>query len=137
MKSYPTIRDVVCIAVFRNKKVLVVKTEFSGDMYYFLGGTRERGESDIDCLMREVKEEANVEVIKESLIHLKTFDARAHGRENTIVRMHLYKGNIIGTPLPTNEITDIEYIDSSIEETVKTPLAKIVLKWLLDNKYIG
>ena len=67
MSQKPTVRDVVCIAVFRNKKVLVVKTQFSGDMYYFLGGTREMGESDIDCLIREVREEASVDTVKESL----------------------------------------------------------------------
>ena len=130
------VRDVVCIAVFKEKKVLVVNTKFSGELYYFLGGTRETDETDIECLMREVKEEANVEVDSNSLIFLRTFEAEAHGRKNTTVQMHLYNGSLIGKPKPSNEITRIQFINSTIKDTLKTPLAHIVLNWLKDKNYI-
>jgi 8-oxo-dGTP diphosphatase len=80
------------------------------DTYYIPGGKREPGETDVQAVTREVKEELNVDLLPESLVHYGTFEAQAHGKPpGTIVRMTCYTGSFTGTPAPTSEIQDIAY----------------------------
>jgi 8-oxo-dGTP diphosphatase len=127
--SQRIIQKVGC-AVFKDYKVLMVETDFGGDAYYFLGGTVEPGESDIECLVREVKEEAAVKVVPESIKFLGQFTAPAHGRESALVVMRLYSGELIGDVKASDEVTGIVYCDSTLEDKHHTLLSKIVFPWL-------
>jgi 8-oxo-dGTP diphosphatase len=120
----------VGLAVFQNQQVLMVKTDFGKDAYYFLGGTVEANETDIECLEREVKEEANTTVVNETVTFLGEFTATAHGRENTLVTMRLYGGKLISEPQPSSEVTGIVYCDSTLDDSHQTPLSQIVFPWL-------
>ena len=119
------IQKVGC-AVFKDKKILLVETDFGKDAYYFLGGTVEPNETDLECLVREVKEEAAVDVDSSTITFLGEFTAPAHGREQTLVTMRLYGCKLIGNPHPSSEVTGIVYCDSSLEENHHNPLSKMV-----------
>jgi 8-oxo-dGTP pyrophosphatase MutT (NUDIX family) len=78
------------------------------DVYYLPGGKREPGESDVETLVREVREELTVEIDGASAEHIGTFEAQAHGREpGVLVRMACYTASFEGEPVAANVIEEI------------------------------
>jgi 8-oxo-dGTP diphosphatase len=78
------------------------------DVYYLPGGKREAGESDVDTLVREVREELSVAIVVGSAVHVGTFEAQAHGHpDGTIVRMTCYTADFRGELRADNEIEEI------------------------------
>ncbi len=63
------------LAVFKGKKILQVRTNKQDKVFYALGGKIEEGESDLDCLNREVKEELGCEIEKSSIKFLYEFSS--------------------------------------------------------------
>jgi 8-oxo-dGTP diphosphatase len=124
------------LAVFKNHQILMVETESAGDAYYFLGGKIEAGESDLDSLIREVKEEANTEINLDSIQYIGEFTTEAHGRENTLVTMRLYSGELLGEPQPSAEVTGIVYCDTTMDAKHFTPLSRQVFPFLQSQKLI-
>ncbi|MDV3194626.1 MAG: NUDIX domain-containing protein [Candidatus Phytoplasma australasiaticum] len=80
------------VAWIRIENGLILSTLSAGkDVYYLPGGKREPGESDIETLVREVREELSVDVVTDTAVHLGTFQAQAHGlAEGSIVQMACY-----------------------------------------------
>lgn len=61
--SYPRISPAVIVAVTNQNKILLAKSSrFKSNMYSVLAGFVEAGETFEDCIRREIKEEANIEV---------------------------------------------------------------------------
>jgi 8-oxo-dGTP diphosphatase len=87
------------------------------DVYYLPGGKREPGESDVDTLVREVREELGVAIDAGSAVHVGTFQAQAHGHpDGTLVRMTCYTADFRGELRADNEIaefTRLTYADRS------------------------
>ncbi len=78
------------------------------DIWYIPGGKREAGESDHQALVREVKEELDVELTLKTIQHYGTFEAQAHGKpEGTVVRMTCYTADFTGELKATSEIEKI------------------------------
>ena len=92
----------------KDKKILITLSR-GKDTWYIPGGKRAQGETDIQALTREIKEELNVDLIEESIKLYGIFEAPAHGKENMIVRMTCYFGNFSGTPIPSSEIEKLDY----------------------------
>lgn len=90
----------------------VLSTRSRGkDVYYLPGGKREPGESDVRTLVREVKEELAVDVLPETVAHLGTWEAQAHGHAGGVtVRMTCYTADHTGTPAPSSEIEEIAWL---------------------------
>jgi 8-oxo-dGTP diphosphatase len=81
------------------------------DVYYLPGGKREPGESDIDTLVREIREELSVAIVADTAEHVGTFHAQAHGHpEGTTVRMTCYSADYRGVLRPDNEIEEIVWL---------------------------
>lgn len=108
-----TLIDKLAFIFIKGNRVLVTKT-FGKDRWYIPGGKREIGETDYQTLVREVKEELDVDIIPESVRYFGTFKDQAHGKEiGTIVRMRCYTGNFQGTLKANQEIEEIDYFSFS------------------------
>lgn len=133
----PTIIYKTALAVFKDKRMIMVRTTKNDEVFYTLGGKVEAGESDIACLHREVKEEAGVEIVDGSLKFLREFEAPAYGRENTLVNIKLYEGELASEPVPSSEVVEISYFDSSVDEKHLTAITLDMFAWLKAEGYIN
>lgn len=125
----------VGLAVFRDHKILMVKTT-KGNIR-FLGGKVDDGETDIACLVREVKEEVNSDLNIDSLKLLNVFSAPTKDDPDVTVEMPLYKGELISEPSPSSEVVEIVYEDSGLDDSHKTPLTTSVFDWLKASGFIN
>ncbi|BDD02219.1 NUDIX hydrolase [Persicobacter psychrovividus] len=80
-------------------------------VYYFPGGKREAGETDVEVLCREIKEELDVEIDRDSAIYIGTFEAHAHGHDaEVLLQMRCYEANFSGTLTASSEIDCFEWM---------------------------
>jgi len=82
--------------------------------WYIPGGKRDKGESDVKALTREVKEELSVNLISKSITKYGVFEAQAHGHpKGTLVRMTCYMAEYLGKLAPASEIEKLEFFPYS------------------------
>ena len=80
-------------------------------VYYIPGGKRERGESDLECLAREIREELSIELALETARFLGEFEAQADGKAaGVVVRMRCYECEFEGEPVPSAEIEEMVWL---------------------------
>ncbi len=119
----------------KDKKLLGVRAG-GKDVYYIPGGKRKEGETDEKALIREVKEELNIELIPESLKLVNMFKAQAHGKEEGVMlQMTCYSGDFKGEMSSSSEIEEISWLDYKYIEKA-TPMLKIILNWLKERDLI-
>jgi 8-oxo-dGTP pyrophosphatase MutT (NUDIX family) len=123
------------LAVFKNKKMIMVRDNRNGTAFYTLGGTIQ--ETGVECLHREVQEEASTQIKEGSLKFLKEFEAAAHGKENALVNIKLFQGELAGNPTPSGEIVEIQYFDTSVDKKHLTPISIEMFQWLKEHDYIN
>ena len=127
--------DVVAFVCINDRKVLVVKS-YNKDRFYFTGGKRSEGETDIQAIYREVKEEVNAEIDLFSLNHLMTFEAEAHGHANgQLVKMVCYTGKLKTKALINSEISELKWIKAQALE-ICASATQIVIKNLKEMNLI-
>ncbi len=102
--------------------MLQVRDNKQINVFYTLGGKIEKGEDDIACLKREVREEIGCEVDEKSLKFLKEFKGEGHNGE--VLNIRLYKGKLIGEPKPSSEIVEIGYFDTNSDPKNLSEIAK-------------
>lgn len=128
----------IALAVFKNKKILLVRSEKQADVFYTLGGKIEEGECDLDCLKREIKEEVGCEVDESSINYLVSFEDVAHGKVETLLNIKLYEGKLIGDPKPSSEIAEINYFDSNSDKRYLSEIAqRKIFPYLKMHGYIN
>jgi 8-oxo-dGTP diphosphatase len=90
----------------------ILSTRSKGkNVYYLPGGKREPGESDMDTLTREVREELTVAIDPTTAVHEGTFTAQAHGHAVGVeVRMTCYSATFQGVPRPSSEIEEVRWL---------------------------
>ncbi len=90
----------------------VLSTRSRGkDVYYLPGGKREAGESDLDTLVREIREELDVTVDPASAVLFGVFTAPAHGHQDGVqVRMTCYSAGYTGTLTASAEIEELAWL---------------------------
>lgn len=126
------------LAVFKEKKILLVRSSKKTEVFYTLGGTLKEGETDLECLKREVFEEVGRSIDEDSLRFLHEFEGPAHGHKNTFLNIRLYAGELKGKPKVSSEVFDMGYFDSNspkkhISEITQTK----IFPWLKKNGYIN
>lgn len=127
----------VALAVFEGKKILQVRTKEQSEVFYTLGGKIEAGESDIECIKREVREEIGCEVDDKSLKYLNTFEDIAHG-EQAMLNVRLYEGKLKGEPTPSSEIVEIGWFDTNSDPKQLSVIAgRTIFPWLKVHGYIN
>jgi 8-oxo-dGTP pyrophosphatase MutT (NUDIX family) len=68
------------------------------------------GESEQDCLAREIEEELSCKIDRKSLKYITEYIDVAAGRPDRNVSIKLYQGKLIGEPRPTSEIKQLHWI---------------------------
>ncbi len=127
----------VALAVFKNKKLLQVRTGKQMNVFYTLGGKIEEGESEIECLKREVKEEVGCGIDESSVNFLAEFEDVAHGKGEDLVNIRMYEGKLIGSPKPSSEVVEIGWFDTHSDKKHLSVIAqRTIFPWLTEHGYI-
>ncbi len=128
----------VALAIFKEKKMLQVRSKKQKEIFFTLGGKLEKGESEIAALKREVKEEVNCEVDESSLKFLYEFEDVAHDKSGDLVAIRVYGGRLIGTPKPSSEIAEIGWFDTNSDKKNLSVIAqRTIFPWLKKHGYIN
>ncbi|MCJ8318347.1 MAG: NUDIX domain-containing protein [Colwellia sp.] len=94
----------------RDGKLLSARSK-DKKLFYIPGGKREKGESDEEALIREIKEEISVDLIPNSIKYAETFTAQADGKNSDIiVKLTCYFADFQGSLSPDAEIEEIDFI---------------------------
>ncbi|WP_370968721.1 NUDIX domain-containing protein [Amycolatopsis sp. cg9] len=116
----------------------VLSTRSRGkDVYYLPGGKREPGESDTETLVREIREELDVEITPASIAPAGVFEAEAHGHAaGTLVRMTCYTAEYTGTPAASSEIEEIAWLTYADRDRVSA-VDKLIFDHLHETGRLG
>jgi ADP-ribose pyrophosphatase YjhB (NUDIX family) len=101
--------DKVGLLAVRDGKILLCRKKHTTSLLILPGGCREPGESSIDCLSRELREELG-DVAISALEFVGVYTDRAAGSEATrskTVRIELYRAELIGEPVAHSEIAEL------------------------------
>ncbi len=89
------------------------------DVFYIPGGKREGAESDVETVLREIREELTVELDPRTAVHVGTYEAGVPGlREDTVVRMACYTAEFTGEVSPSSEIEEVAWFSYGDRERV-------------------
>lgn len=117
--------DKVALLYVRDGKILSTLSK-GKDKYYLPGGKRENDESDLETLVREVKEELSVEIVESTARFYGTFQAQAHGKEEgVLVKMTCYMAEFEGQPKADSEIARVVWLTCRDMESV-SPVDKLI-----------
>ncbi len=117
--------DKVAFLYLKDGKILSTRSK-GNDKYYIPGGKREAGETDIETLVREVKEELSVDIIESSAKLYGVFEAQAHGKaEGVIVKMTCYTAEYSGELKADSEIAEIVWLTMADIESI-SPVDKLI-----------
>lgn len=119
----------------KDRKILITRSK-GKDTYYLPGGKREPDESDLEALIREIREELQVGLVPQTATYLGTFEAQAHGKpEGTQVRMTCYTADYEGELAPDSEIEEMAWFIYQNRE-LTAPVDKIIFDWLKERDLI-
>ena len=83
-------------------------------VYYIPGGKRECNETDHETLVREIKEELDVDIVLDTVEYLGVYEAQSDGAEKGIkVKMTCYIGDYVGELKASSEIERFEWLSVS------------------------
>jgi len=127
--------DKLAFIEIQNRKIL--ETQSVGkDKWYIPGGKRDPGETDQQALIREIKEELDVDLIPETIKPYGIFEAQAHGKvEGLVVRMTCYTAKYQGEFKPTSEVAKMDWFDYSRKDEV-SPVDKLIFDDLKSKNLI-
>jgi 8-oxo-dGTP pyrophosphatase MutT (NUDIX family) len=127
--------DVLAWIHIAENRILCTKSA-DKDVYYIPGGKRKPGESDIQTLYREIKEELQVLLDTYSLKFVGIFEAPAHGfQPGMMVRMRCYTGDYSGELCPDSEISEMVWLSYS-DRSMVSEVDKLIFDFLNKKGYL-
>lgn len=116
-----------------HKKQLLGARSRGRNAYYLPGGKREPGESDQAALIREIREELEVDLLPETIEYVGSFTAQADNKpEGTLVRMTCYGAGFQGEIAASAEIEEVVWMSYKDRDRC-SPVVRIILDWLKEN----
>ena len=130
--------QVVALAHILNRKLLLVRG-VGKDGFYLPGGKPEPGESDLDTLTREVKEELDCGVERSTARYLTTTVAQAFGKPaGVLVAVKTFTAGLVGRPRPSSEVEELRYfgLDEYLAMPSRAPAAEALLRRLAEDSLV-
>ena len=125
--------DKIGAIIIDSKKILIAR-EKGLDIFFIPGGKRKAGESDLDTLTREVREELDVTV--KSHKYYKTFFAKNHDGTDE-VRVKAYFVDADDHPKPNSEIEELLWINKENSHQYKLGnILKIMVPELIKDEIL-
>jgi 8-oxo-dGTP pyrophosphatase MutT (NUDIX family) len=119
----------------KNKQILITRSK-GKDTYYIPGGKREQGETDQAALIREIKEELDIDLDTETIEFFGQFEAQAHGKpEGTLVRMLCYTARFSGEIRAAAEIEEVRWFQYADKEKC-SPVDHLIFDFLKEKGLI-
>tara|TARA_R110002051_G_scaffold161407_1_gene233014 strand:- start:3303 stop:4118 length:816 start_codon:yes stop_codon:yes gene_type:complete len=130
----PTEQIIDKVAWIRIENFQILSTRSKGrDKYYIPGGKREEGESDHITLIREIKEELQVDILIDSLEFVGIFEAQADNHKpGILVRMTCYSGNYLGKLVPDSEIEELVWLNYE-DKNMVSEVDQIIFDYLFHD----
>ena len=126
------------LAFIRDNKLLLCKP-YAFDDLILPGGIKEGNETFEEGLQREAYEELgkNATIIDGSLKYLGNFHDIAAGRNDTVVEIELYSGDIDGEVIPSSEIKDLVWFSADDDMEALSPIIRNkIFPFLLERDHI-
>ncbi len=118
--------DKIALVHIENRKVLLALNKGS-DKWYLPGGSREPGETDEETLIREIKEELNVDIIPETANYHDVLEAQAHDApEGKMTRVTCYTASFNGELKASSEIARIAFFKYSQKDLTSAPTQLLI-----------
>lgn len=101
--------ETVALIHIKDKKLLLVRPK-SKKIFYMPGGKPDKDEDNLQALIREIKEEVQLDIDPKSVDFYGIFEAQAFGKDKgIIVRVHCYTANHSGKIQSSSEIDEVAY----------------------------
>lgn len=128
--------DKIAFIYLKDGKILSTLSK-GKDTYYIPGGKREGNETDEETLIRECKEELDIDIKKDTIKYYGTFEAQAHGKaEGILVKMTCYMAEFKGQLKASSEIQEMKWLDYSNLDVKISPVDELIFKDLFEKKLI-
>ena len=127
--------EVVAGIIIKDQQVLMCRCH-GNELYYCPGGKLEPDETELDAIIRECKEELDIDLIDGLIKKYSRFEADAYGfAEPRIVVMNCYRFDYNGEIKASAEIDDIFWA-SSKDSVRLAPAARVLLEKLVSDNLI-
>ena len=135
MKILHTIDKLAWIEI-QDQKILVTRSK-GKDKWYIPGGKREGSESDEAALIREIKEELDVDLKPNSISYYETFSAQAHGHADGVhVKMQCYAAKYDGELKASAEIEELAWFTTADMDRISF-VDVLIFNWLKERNLIS
>jgi len=114
----------VGVLILRGDRLLLCRKNRDTSKLILPGGRIEAGESDLECLARELREELG-EVALRNVEYVGTYEDRAALDDPAVLktlRIALYRGDLVGEPTPASEITGLVWFGPESDVAELTPI---------------
>jgi 8-oxo-dGTP pyrophosphatase MutT (NUDIX family) len=120
----------------KDGRILSTKS-YGKDKYYIPGGKREAGETDVQALCREIKEELSIDLHAGTLQLVGVFQAQAHGHATGIeVKMTCYTADYVGEINAAAEIEEVRWLQY-IDKDKISEVDKLIFDFLKEKQLIA